>query len=470
MRAGLAALAGLWVAGCATVSPERGHDQVARVVSERTGYATRWEGGPPAEEKLRQWIASALEGGLTRDEAVELALVNNPSLGQVYEELGISQAELVEAGLLKNPKLELGLGFPQLPGAPSYEVSVAGNLLQLLILPLRRQVAADQFTADTRRVTHAALKVAAQVSSAYAKVQAAHKGLELDRMTVESAAAMAALADEQFRAGNVTELELMTERAEHEQARLEATGQELSLLEAREALNRLMGLWGTNTDWTLAEQLPAVPPEETPADALEALAIQQRLDVDAARLHAALMAQAVGLARTTSLFGHVEVGVHYHEGRHGRVVGPKLELELPIFNQRQGLIARLEAQQRKSELRLKEVAVEARSEVRLAQAQLQAARSRAEHYRTALLPLRDRVLALTLLQYNAMNLSPYKLLHAKRKQVHAYRKYLDAVRDYWIARAELDRAVGGRAPAGKLEPLKLDVTPEREGGAPHHGH
>jgi cobalt-zinc-cadmium efflux system outer membrane protein len=33
---------------------------------------------------------------------------------------------------------------------------------------------------------------------------------------------------------------------------------------------------------------------------------------------------------------------------------------------------------------------------------------------------------------------------AKQNEVNAYREYIEAVRDYWIARSDLERAVGGR--------------------------
>jgi cobalt-zinc-cadmium efflux system outer membrane protein len=42
-----------------------------------------------------------------------------------------------------------------------------------------------------------------------------------------------------------------------------------------------------------------------------------------------------------------------------------------------------------------------------------------------------------------MLLGVFQLLQARREQITAYRDYLDTVRDYWITRAELERATGG---------------------------
>ena len=76
-------------AGCASVSPERGHDQVATLVGERTGHKTRWEKGPPDDAQIAEWVRALTSQGLTSQRAVEIALVNNRDLQATYEELGI---------------------------------------------------------------------------------------------------------------------------------------------------------------------------------------------------------------------------------------------------------------------------------------------------------------------------------------------------------------------------------------------
>ena len=57
-------------------------------------------------------------------------------------------------------------------------------------------------------------------------------------------------------------------------------------------------------------------------------------------------------------------------------------------------------------------------------------------------------MALSQQHYDAMLLGVYQLLMAKQSEVNAYREYIEAVRDYWMARADLERATGGRLPTG----------------------
>jgi cobalt-zinc-cadmium efflux system outer membrane protein len=87
----------------------------------------------------------------------------------------------------------------------------------------------------------------------------------------------------------------------------------------------------------------------------------------------------------------------------------------------------------------------------MARARLLATRSAVETFRSALLPLRQRIVALSQEQYNAMLLGVYQLLQAKQNEVGATHDYIESARDYWIARAELERALGAPVPAAEGE-------------------
>jgi cobalt-zinc-cadmium efflux system outer membrane protein len=190
-----------------------------------------------------------------------------------------------------------------------------------------------------------------------------------------------------------------------------------------------------------------MPDQDPQLDDLEAFAVSRRLDVAVARRRAALLGKAVDMARRTRYVGRLDVGVDMHQDPNGPLLlGPNLVIELPIFDQRQAVIARLEAQRREQERRLQEVTVDARSEVRLAALRLQTGRQVLLHYRDVLVPLRTTVSAQALLHYNGMFISVFQLLTAKQGELDARRGYLEALRDYWSARADLARALGGSLP------------------------
>lgn len=462
----LAAAPALLLLGCAHVTPERGHDRVARVVHDRIGRDTGWGQGPPAEDQVASWVHARVAAGLTHDRAVEIALLNSPELTVDYEELGISQADLVQAGLLRNPSLGVEVGLPVTSrGLSELRFSLVQDVLDLFVLPLRKDIARRQFEADTMRTADRALRTAAEADKAFTEVQARTQLVQFRQAVVDAARGAAELADKQLQAGTISPLVQSSERATLEQAKLELARDQLALLDAREQVNRLLGLWGVDTAWSVAEPLPELPPEDPALEHLESVAMRQRLDVAAARTQHELLVKAVGLARSTRAFGRLEVGVDAHRDPDGpRVIGPNLVVELPLFDQRQATIARLEAQARQQERRLSGLAIAARSEVRLAEAHLRVARQIARHYRETLIPLRRAVLDESLRHYNGMFISPFQLLAAKQAEVEAQSGYIEALSRYWQARADLVRAIGGGPPAAaRPQPL-----PHTEPGAENH--
>lgn len=444
-RAATLVVFSLWLCSCAGISAERGHVDVGQAVEARTGIKTSWEQGSPEDEQVARRVDALLEAGLSTQSAIGIALVNNPQLQATYEELGVSQAEMVQAGLLTNPTLGGSIAFPSGAGLLEYEASLVTSFLELFVVPFRHKVAQQQFMADVQRVAHQALEVVAEVNTRFVQWQAQQRRVELGEQLVAAAQAAAELAERQYTAGNVTDLKLAETQARYQQSRLQLAGDQLLLEREREGLNRALGLWGSRTNWRATRSLEPMPEREASLEHLESIALRQRLDVDAARKTALVMQNAVELARSTRFVGLVNVGLHVHQDPDGpRLFGPTLQLELPIFDQRQATIAKLEAQERQAQRRLNALSVDARSRVREARLALLAARNVVAHYEQVLLPLRERVLQQSQLQYNGMQVGLYELLDAKEQQAEAERGHVEALRDYWVARAELELQIGGR--------------------------
>jgi cobalt-zinc-cadmium efflux system outer membrane protein len=434
------------LSGCASVPREMGYADVGRMVADRTGQETFWDRGTPEDAEVKKRVADLLRADLTDASAVQIALLNNPGLQATYEELGVAQGDLVQAGLLRNPSLGFAVRIPEGPtGVVSTDFSLAQDFLDIFMLPLRKRLAAEQFEQAKLRLAGEVFLLVGKVRQDYYALQALGQMVELRRTVLEAAQASAELAQRQLQAGNIADLELETQRDAYEQAKLDLAHDELLFEAQRERLTRLMGLWGPQTGWKFSSQLPELPVSEEALDHLESIAIARRLDVASARQETRILAQALHVANTSRFVGSVEIGVSRQTGPEPgiRVTGPTLRLELPIFDRRQGLIRRIEAQLRQSEKRLASASVDARSEVRSARLTLLSARQVVDHYRNVLLPIRERTVKLSQERYNAMLLSVFQLLLAKQAEVDAYRRYIEAVRDYWIARVELERAAGG---------------------------
>jgi cobalt-zinc-cadmium efflux system outer membrane protein len=358
-------------------------------------------------------------------------------------------------------------------------LGVTQSFLDLLMIPARKKVARAQLEATKLRVGDAVLALAADVRSAFFMVQGAQQVVMMRRLVAESAQASADLVARQNEAGNVSDLVLATENGVFEQAKLDLSRSELDVAAARERLTRLMGLWGPNTSWRAPSQLPNLPADEIPLERLESLAIAQRLDLGAARQSLQAVAYARSFASWSRWTGVIDVGAEVARLKSGAiVVGPSVALELPLFDQRQAVIARLEAQERAAALMVQALSIDIRSEVRSASYRVAWTRQVAEHYRKTLIPMKERIVALSQQEYDAMLLGVYQLILAKQNEASAYREYIETVRDYWIARSDLERAVGGKLtpkPAsGAAAAIPASAPPVSTGGAapppPAHHH
>jgi cobalt-zinc-cadmium efflux system outer membrane protein len=441
-------LLALVITGCAQVPKEAGFGDVEEFVGRRVDYRLHWNQGTEADREVEKAIEALLEVELTPEAAVQIALLNNPNLQAVYEELGITQADVVEAGLLENPVLFGQARWPNKSEASTnYEFGITQNFLNILMLPARKKLSAISFEQVKLQVASEVIQLVADVRTAYFTTLGAKQIRDLRSKITLAAGNAYQLAQRLYSAGNIGDLELANETALFEQTKLELANSEAALLEAREQLTRLMGLWGPRTHWSILEQLPVIPADEIPLERLETMAIQNRLDLAAERKDVEALAQALGITIDWRWVGQIEVGISTErETDRTWVTGPSLAIELPIFNQRQADIARLEAQLRRSQKRLAAQSIEIRSEVRSLRNRLIMQRYLIDNYRNTVLPLREKIVDLTLQKYNFMLVGAFDLLMAKQLEFEAYQKYLEALRDYWIIRAVIQRALGGRLP------------------------
>jgi len=396
-----------------------------------------------------QAVSQLLAKSLTADSAARVAILNNRQLQATFENVGIAQADLIEAGLLENPTLFGSARFPSRGGGSNLETSLTQGFLDLLMMPLRKRMAAEELQRTRMEVTDAAVETAAETKIAFYTLQADLQLLSRLKLITSADQAALDLSQRLHDAGNITDLSLLNEQATYSEARMEVAKANADIEADREKLNRLMGLWGNDTSWTVADQLPEIPDREISTDQLESLALNQRSDLAASRYELAALATALNTTRTYRYLGVLEVGANIEKETDGTTLtGPEFSVSLPIFNQGQGKIAKLEAQQRQAEKRFEGKAIDIRSEVRESRGRLLANRDAALYYRSNLLPERLKIRNQTLLQYNAMQIGASELLMARKSQADTEREYIHSWRDYWISRSELERAVGGNLSPG----------------------
>ncbi|MBI3271200.1 MAG: TolC family protein [Planctomycetes bacterium] len=436
--------AALVLPGC-SVPREAGFPDVRKLLADRSPWRVHWNQGTAEDTAVAETVARMLTEELTADRAVQIALLSNHGLQAEYEELGVAQADVVQAGLLTNPVFGFSARFPdRAPSRTNTDFDIVQNFLDLLTLPSRSKIAKEQFERTKLRVAQAVLDLAAQVKAAYFTVLS-------DRQVAEMRGEMAKAAQVSYEfnrrmaeAGNLNEMHLAIEEGANEQAKTDLLRAQARLKADRVALSRLLGVWSPGADWRLPDKLPALPAREVGDEGVEEKALAKRMDLAAAGREVAVLTQARDLARSWRWLGAVDIGASRERDTDGQVVtGPSISLELPIFDQHQASIARLDALVRQAEQRRQALEVDVRNEARAAVDRLLAARKLSETYLKVLIPVRERALKNAMPHYNYMLIGVFALLELKRAEIDAYLEYIEALRDYWIARAELERAVGG---------------------------
>ena len=433
--------AALLAAGCASVPRDAGVSEVQRIVQEHSGQQIQWSPDQPIEPPDDGRLQPLLQGELTADRAVEIALAHNRDRLAAREELGMARADLIAASTVRNPVLDGEVRFPDRP----FELAISKTLIDLFQLRNRRALGQAEFEAARLRVAGAVIGFAAEVRADYYILQAAQQALAQQRTIAAAAEASAELALRQHDAGNISDLDLENEQALYERAKLDLARVELDELQARERLLADLGA---------LETLPlTLPPQAMPAagaaggpepsmDEVEA-ALARRLDVSLAQAEIEAARRALPLARS-EIYDELAIGVHHEREPEGEATtGPALAVPIPLFNRGLAGRTRAVAALRRAEQRLHALTVTARSEARAARERLLEARARTEYLRDVVVPRRQRILQLTQLEYNTMLRGVFDLIRARQGLSDALREQVMAVRDYWLAKTDLETAMTG---------------------------
>ncbi|RTL47454.1 MAG: TolC family protein [Rhodocyclaceae bacterium] len=441
---------GLVLAGCASFSPDGGFGQVQQIAQDKLGKEVRIARSANDLQPIADKVAALLKAPLTEDNAVQIALLNNRGLQAQFQQLGVSEADLVRAGEWPNPKLSLfNASTTGSNGVREYKIEqvLTFNIFSAFTLPQAVAMESRRFEQTQRAVAEDVLRLAADTRKAWVQAVANNETLRYQRQVLIAAEGGAELAERMARSGNWNKLQQAREQGFYAEAALALAQGELALTSARERLTRLMGLWGEQINYTLPERLPALPATAQDMPDVEKTAMAQRLDLQAVKQETEALAKALGLTKTTRFINVLEFGpARVQEGPRDSAykTGYEISFELPLFDWGSAKVARAEASYMQAVHRAAETAINARSEVREA---YQGYRSRydiARHYRDEIVPIRKRISDENLLRYNGMLIGVFDLLADARAQVASVNGYIAALRDFWLAQADLDMALLGK--------------------------
>jgi outer membrane protein TolC len=438
-RTPAAACAVALLAGCSTFSPDGGLDAVSSMTGKRIGQQLSFARDDAA---LRAAADALLKQPLSAQGAVQVALAHNRSLKAALAELGISEADLVQAGRLRNP----GFSFSRSRAGDEREIerALSVDLIGLITMPIRQRIEQRRFERAQVTAARTAVRLAHDTQKAYFEALAANERARYMERASQATEASAELARRMARAGNWSALDQAREQAFHAETLDGLDQARLGAVAARETLAQLLGVTAGEGGFVLPERLPALPDSLRPLQDVEQEALASRLDIQGAKADTAETARALGLTRATRLVNVLEAGyINTSTSGEPRKNGYEVSLELPLFDWGGANTHRAEARYMQSLHLAADTALRARSEVRLSHAAYLGAYARARRYRDEIVPLRRQVSNEVLLRYNGMLASVFELLVDAREQIASVQASIDAQRDFWIAETALQAAIHG---------------------------
>lgn len=451
-RRAIAALASaLAVAGCQTFSPDSGLSVASDIAGKELRsdiVSVRTEAdASAAHARVRKLMARPLSA----DAAVQIALLNNRGLQAAYNELGIAEAVRVRQSLPPNPQVSI----LRVSGSIETEIErqIVGDILALVTLPARSEIAAGRFRQAQLTAALETLRVANGARTAFYRAVAANQTIGLLTQAELAAGTSAQLAKRLGETGALNKLDQAREQSFHAEVANQLAMARQRAASERERLVRALGLSGADLNFALPKTLPSLPREIARMPRVEQAALDRRIDLQIARIELDLLAKSYGLTAATRFVNVLEGGYadrikdDHETGSHAHSRGFTVTFEIPVFDFGETRVREAEQTYRQAANKLAELAVNVRSEARDAYRGYRASYDIATRYQREILPLRKTISDEMMLRYGAMQVDVFSLLTDARQRIAVNAAAIDALRDFWLANTNLSATLAGGASA-----------------------
>ncbi|MCA9072039.1 MAG: TolC family protein, partial [Planctomycetaceae bacterium] len=378
----------------------------------------------------------SLEDGVTADEAVMVALWNNPAFQELLAGLELSRAQVFNAGLLPDPVLQVFYPI----GPKQLEMTLFQGFTALWLRPVQKRAAERDLDQLANQLVQNGLDVIRDTRLAHADWLMAQQQLEVAIKNRDLRKELYRLAERRQEAGAISELEAVAPLLEELNAESDMARLRGDVEATRARLLFLMGLPETGQPlMPVGEDAYLV--EVPPANDLVTEALQSRPDLLAARyaMDAALERIELQKRQFITLDGIADAN---GRGTKGFEIGPGTRFSIPIFNGNKGNIAIAEAQYQIAARRYFTVENQVRQDVLTAHARLQQASNNLKIVESKILPATRTASELARKNFEGGGASYVLTLQTVGQNLTAQSTRASLIADLNRARAEMERGVG----------------------------
>ncbi|OGW39995.1 MAG: hypothetical protein A2010_05350 [Nitrospirae bacterium GWD2_57_9] len=386
---------------------------------------------------------------ITMDEAVDMALKDNPDLREARQEKIAAQGKLDQASLLlsSNPVIEGTSAEKKYPADAggeefnNYEVRLSQEFEIAGQRGLRKDAAGKALEKTMQEIRDRERLLIADVKDVFAKALAAKRKKALTEETVKLQEELYSFAETKFKAGDVAALEMNLASVELGKAKrdlLQASSEERTAILALQALLGLKSDQSFTVQGDLPTEIAAVPAKE----GLKQLADSRRPDIKAASADVDSTASAMKLAGRSG-FPNVTVSGFIEKDERANITGLALSVPLPLFNRNQA--ERKEASTRAEQANIRQASLEKSidRELEEAYASLVSAAEELGLFRKEILEKALENLELMNLSYKEGKIGFFEVRLAQKDTLEAQFAYLDSQLRTQLAMNALEKATGG---------------------------
>ncbi|MGD8984287.1 MAG: TolC family protein [Desulfobacteraceae bacterium] len=436
----------LMLLGCATVKTDEEWSRFKKKSSERTGHELLWEQSEGEETSIRKEIKEILADGLSRDEAVKVALFNNRLLQSTFEEIGISKSDLVQAGLFRNPSIAALFRFPLNGGSTNIDAIGFFSLSDFWQIPFRKKVAAAQLEISMMRVNQIVLDTAAEAKRAFDALYYLRLGQEQTEEILRKFQEINDRVEMRHQFGFSSDLDIYFSQVMVVEAQMELYRIQRELSIAKAHLDQVLGLNRDLTNYKITESQTFHLKENPKLEEALQQALSHRFDIQMARFKIAEAERKLALEKVY-VFREVNFLLSYERGiEREEVFGPGIDIQLPIFDQNQAQIAKTHYVVRRARKKLQAVEQQIKEEVIRDLERIDLHKTRANILEDQVIPLRQKALDYTKKWVNAMQLNRLFLLEAQKGLMRTQLDLLQTQMELQRALVDLERHLGGKLP------------------------
>ncbi len=457
----------LVLTGCASVNIDEALQESNQSTQSFSKGKLELSRTDPQRQARSQLTGQLLAKPLSMDDAVQVSLANSPHIQSLLAQSWADMEAANQAGRIGNPVFT----FERIRAGDELELGrlLSIGLLDLLTLPQRQVISRNQTAQARIQLSGTVVEQVSQVRQAWVRAVAAQQMRGYADQVNRSAQASAELARRMQQVGNFTKLQRARQHAFYADATAQLASAQHAVTAGREELVRLLGLTDAQAaQLKLPDRLPDLPKEPKAATSVSASAMQQRIDVQLARLQLDVAGKSQGMALLNSLVD-VEVGVRRDTvfdngtGQKSHRRGYELDIRLPIFDWGGAQRAGMNAQSLAAANRYEAVVRSASSQLRESYSAYRTAYDLAKHYRDEIVPLRTVMAEENVLRYNGMLIGVFELLADSRDQIASVMQAINTQQQFWLADAGLASSIIGKPMAIGATPVSISTGGGSEG-------